>query len=232
MDILDFIFPKFCVNCKKLGSYLCENCFTYLSFDAKSFCLVCGNPSFNGLTHPVCLGKYTIDGAFSGLNYNQTVKRLVHRFKYDPYIFDLRGFLAEFMFESIIQIETFNRILQQDPFSVLVPIPLYGAKFRRRGYNQAEVLARELAPRLNLSMLDPLQRIKNTHSQVGLKEKFRKENIAGAFCVKENFSKDLKGKTIFLVDDVLTTGATLLEGANVLKRAGAKTVFGLTLARD
>lgn len=231
MGILDFIFPKFCVNCKKLGSYLCGNCFIYLSFDAKSQCLVCARSSFDGLTHPVCRRQYAIDGAFSALSYNRIARRLVHRFKYDPYLLDLRGLLVELLVESVIQDETFAKILQSSP-PILVPIPLHAPRLRSRGYNQAQILAKELASRLGLYEFDVIERIKNTRSQVGLKGKLRKENINGAFGVKKVFSHVIKDKTIFLVDDVLTTGLTLLEAGNVLKRAGAKAVFGLTLARD
>ncbi|MCL4352939.1 ComF family protein [Patescibacteria group bacterium] len=232
MGLFDFIFPKYCVSCKKIGSYLCENCFSYLSFDTGSFCPVCRRPSFNNLTHPVCKNRYAIDGAFSGIVYNKTAKRLIHRFKYGPYVSDLRGILVDFLFESIIQNETFNRILELDSSAILIPIPLHASRFRKRGYNQAEILAQELGAKLGLSKIDALERAKNTHSQAGLREKERIKNMKGAFRLKKYAAKIVHGKTAFLVDDILTTGSTLTEAANVLKRGGAKTVFGLTLARD
>lgn len=113
MSILDLIFPKKCVACKKYGSYLCENCFSYLSFEAKSLCLLCNNPSFNNLTHPRCKRKYAIDGCFSALSYNKTTQRLIYNFKYKPYLADLKNVLADLFFESIIQNEQFQSQIQK-----------------------------------------------------------------------------------------------------------------------
>jgi len=108
MGFTDYIFPKKCVVCKKFGSYLCENCFAYLSFDAKSLCLLCDNPTFNNLTHPRCKRKYTIDGCFSALSYNRTMQKLIYNFKYKPYLNDLKNVLADLFYESIIQNEQFQ----------------------------------------------------------------------------------------------------------------------------
>lgn len=235
MGLLDFIYPKRCVVCKSGGEYLCGNCFSYLSFDTKSLCLVCKKPSFNGLTHPNCCSKYTIDGCFSALSYNKTAKRLVYNFKYKPYLKDLKTVLTDLFYESLIQNENFNRELKialPAGGQVFVPVPLFKGKLRKRGYNQAEVLSFELAKRFNLKFLDILEKGKNTLSQVNLTEKQRRENIKGAFLMKKGFVGLLENKNIFLVDDVLTTGSTLLEAANVLKRSGAKRVIGLTLTRD
>lgn len=240
MGFLDFVFPKYCVNCKKIGSYICSDCFSFLSFDISQICLVCNKPSFNGLTHPVCEGKFTIDGAFSSIAYKGAAKKLIYNFKYKPYLSDLKKILGELFYEGLIQKEEFNRIYQNEKL-ILVPIPLYKSKLKSRGYNQAEILAQELVKRLDpssckaglrMTMANLLERIKNTKTQVGLKQKERRENIAGAFEIKNIGIKELSDKSILLVDDVLTTGSTLLEAANVLKRSGAKKVWGLTLAKD
>lgn len=240
MKLLDFLFPKRCVACKKLGSYLCENCFAYLSFDAKSVCLVCQGGSADGLTHPGCRGKYKIDGAFSAIPYNKTAKKLIYTFKYKPYVSDLKNFLTDLFYEALIQNENFQRELNDPKISrwMLVPIPLFSSKFKKRGYNQAETLAEGLSQKLGLSKANLLKRIKNTGSQYGLKLKERQKNIKGAFSFKKEkkyqmYQKyQMKETGIFLVDDILTSGSTLLEAANVLKRARAKRVIGLTLARD
>src|SRR3990172_6154966 len=99
MKLLDLIFPKYCVNCKKYGNFLCTDCFSRLSFDTKNICLVCGNPSYNGLTHPGCLGKYTVDGSFTGVVFNSISKKLIYQFKYKPYLSSLSAFLAELIYE-------------------------------------------------------------------------------------------------------------------------------------
>jgi len=230
MGLLDFIFPKRCVGCKKRGAYLCDKCFSYLSFDVKSLCLVCNRPSVNGLTHPGCSGKYTVDGCFSALPYNKTAKKLIFSFKYKPYLTDLSKVLSDLFYEGLIQNEGFNRELQNSNSWFFVPIPLYSSKLKKRGYNQAEILAKELGKRFNLKTQNLLKRVKNTKTQVGLKVEERKTNIKGAFSIIHNSKFIIQN--VMLVDDVVTTGSTLLECANVLKRNGAKRVIGLTLARD
>jgi competence protein ComFC len=236
---LDFLFPKYCVNCKKIGSYLCPNCFSYLSFDVNDICLVCKRQSFNGFTHPRCLSKYSIDGAFSALNYKGVAKKLVYKFKYKPHLTDLKTVLSDLFYEALIQKEGFNAILDYQP--ILVPIPLHQSKLKSRGYNQAEILAESLAQNLNLpSTLSSgqkgktqnlLERTRDTRSQVGLKQEERQENMKNAFRISNN-QFPISNNQFLLVDDVLTTGSTLLEAAKVLKKAGAKKVWGITLARD
>ena len=230
MDILDFIFPKRCVLCKKQGSYLCENCFVKLSFDAKPLCLICNKPTFNNLTHPICKSKNSIDGCFSALSYNKAAKTLIYNFKYKPYLTDLKTVLTDLFIESIVQNESFNKELEKGEW-LLVPIPLFPTKLKKRGYNQSEILANELGKKLNLRVQNLLKRVKDTKTQVGRSSIDRKLNIKGAFAMKNGQLK-IDNKFIFLVDDVVTTGSTLAEAAKVLKKSGAKRVIGLTLARD
>jgi competence protein ComFC len=245
MNLLDFLFPKRCVICKKSGSYLCENCFTHLSFDTKNLCLVCNKPTYNNLTHPVCKSRYAIDGCFSALTYNKTVQKLIFSFKYKPFLTDIKSVLTDLFYESLIQNENWNKLIvdssparnaSQASASVaggwlIVPIPLYSAKLRKRGYNQSEILAKQLAKRFGFPIQNILQRTRDTKTQVGKSNIDRKLNIKNAF-IFNNQKSIIKNQNIFLIDDVVTTGSTLKEAANVLKRAGVKRVIGLTLARD
>ena len=230
MGFLDFLFPKYCVSCRKIGSYLCPNCFAYISFDSVATCLVCNRQSIDGLTHLRCKSRYAIDGAFASIAYKGVVRRLIYNFKYKPYLSDLQHVLVDLFFEGIIQQEGFSQILQINP--VLIPIPLHSSKLRSRGYNHAQILSDQLAKRLSLASIDGLKRIKKTVSQFGLKRDERKKNVEAAFAIREDQKEALKDASVFLVDDVLTTGSTLLEASKVLKRAGAKKVWGLALARD
>jgi competence protein ComFC len=224
------IFPKKCVACKKIGSFLCDNCFSYLSFENRSICLVCQKPSFDGLTHPRCEKPFSIDGSFSVIPYNKTAQKLIYSFKYNPYLFTLNKILGDLFYEGLIQNEYFMQLIGKYKL-VLIPIPLHSSRLRKRGYNQARILADQLGKRFNLEVADVLERARNTKAQFGLDKKQRKENIVGAFILKSSI-KNLKSKNIFIVDDLVTTGSTLTEAAKVLKRAGAKKAFGLTLARD
>lgn len=233
MNILEIIFPRYCVNCKKYGEYLCSDCFSRLSYDTRNICLVCGKPSFDGLTHPSCIGKYIISGSFTGVVYNGIAKKLLYQFKYKPYLYGLSSFITELLYESIIQNEEFDKVLKQVGDDViLVPIPLSLSKFKKRGYNQSELLAKNLAKKLGFSAVDLLERTRDTKSQFNLSKEERKKNMVNAFGLKRQFESELKNNNLFLVDDVLTTGSTLSEAAKILKKNGAKEVWGIAFARE
>ncbi len=191
-------------------------------------CLVCNRGSFNGLTHPKCEGKYAIDGAFAAIAYKGIVKKLIYNFKYKPYLSDLRNSLVELFYESIIQNEIFQTIYESSP--ILVPVPLHSKRLKKRGYNHAQLLSVGLSKLLDLKLMDILERTKDTKSQFGLNLKDRKANIQDAFILNTKYK--LHNTNVLLIDDILTTGLTLLEAARILKKNGAKKVYGLTLARD
>lgn len=231
MDFLSLIFPKYCINCKRIGSYLCDNCFSFLSFDTQGICVVCNRPSINSLTHPRCATRYTIDGIFSSISYKGVAKKLVYQFKYKPYLSNLNNLLIDLFFEGLIQKEEFYNIIKNlKSDSVLIPIPLHSSRLKSRGYNQAEILAKGLSKKMNLKILNCLKRTKKTSSQAALKREERTENIKGAFSIIQNL--ELKIQNAFLVDDIFTTGSTLNEASKILKRKGVEKVWGLTLARD
>ncbi len=228
MGLLDFIFPRRCVSCQRFGSYICAKCFSYISFIDSGTCIVCQKAAIGSLTHPKCLNKYTPDGAFSSLVYRGVVKRLIYRFKYKPFLSDMSDMLLDLFYEGIIQKEEF--MITLDKKSVFVPIPLHQSRMRERGYNHSEILAKGLSQKFNIKVLKILHRTKNTKRQFGLKKEEREENIRGAFGIKNNELGIMNYGTVFLVDDVLTSGATIKEAAKVLKKAGVKKVYGLTLA--
>ena len=213
MSILDFIFPRKCINCKKFGDFLCNDCFAKVHYD-DSF--VRGSPR-------------DLDQAISTVAYNAIVKKLIYQFKYKPYLSKLADTIGEIMTEGLAQNEIFyNFIDQYKP--VIVPVPLSWRRFRERGYNHAELLASYVAKYFNLSLVrDVLIRTKNTKPQFKLGRKERFENIRGAFGIREN--QEIP-RSVVIVDDVATTYATLKEAAKVLKHAGAKKVLGVTFARE
>lgn len=114
---------------------------------------------------------------------------------------------------------------------ILIPIPLAKKRQKERGFNQSEEIGKELSKFLKIPLVNnALIKVRETLPQVELSGKEREENIKGAFwCRDENM---VKNKTIFLVDDVFTTGSTMEEAARVLKEAGAKKVWGITVARE
>ncbi len=113
----------------------------------------------------------------------------------------------------------------------ITPVPLHKARERRRGYNQSRLLAEALSRRTDLPIdTGMVSRVRNTDSQVQSRDaQTRSLNVAGAFACED---VNLKGRNILLVDDVCTTGATLLSCAEALRHAGALHVWGLTVARE
>lgn len=156
--------------------------------------------------------------------FQEPVQSLIHKFKYEN-MFALAAELGEMMVQAWP--------VWRQPIEFIVPIPLHARRYRERGYNQSELLARHLAQRLHIPLeTQALQRQRYTQPQVHLSAAERQANVADAFAVCSNLrgSKFL-GRHVLLVDDVLTTGATLSAAAGVLYEAGATAVSGYCLAR-
>lgn len=229
--IAQLLYPKRCVRCGKRGDYICDTCFAGIAFLEHQLCGVCQKGSIDGMTHPKCRTRYGIDGIFSAIKYKGIVKKLLYQFKYPPYLSDLKGILGRLLYEGVIQEEAFVKI-SLDTRVFIVPVPLHTARERKRGYNQAELLARDFSYRLKTPFLSVLERSKMTKPQFDLRKEERIRNVIDAFSVKENFKRRLSGATVILIDDITTTGATLRECAKVLKKSGVKKVIGTTLAHE
>jgi competence protein ComFC len=230
MQLLDIFFPKRCVGCGKTGRYFCPSCIRSIKTIQinESICPVCEKPAVDGMTHPKCRGRYTIDGLTSFFRYDGIVRKAVKAVKY-RYISDS---VKEFV--SLIPQTSYNFINKNIITSntIIVPIPLHPKRFSERGFNQAELLARQLSLRLNIPVdTKLLKRIKYTEPQVKMRKRIdRLKNMDGVFAVSQ-LSTINYPLSIILVDDVFTTGATMRTAAGVLKRSGLKFVWGITMAR-
>lgn len=225
----DFLFPKRCVSCGKFGDYFCPACLSQIKFITTPVCPVCERPSISGATHPGCQTRYTLDGLISIWVYEGPVKLAIKRLKYKPWVFALADKLTDLAIPPLGENVSMNQSIKTKP--LVVPVPLHKSRQRQRGFNQAALLGKLLAPKLNLEFVpDLLVRQKNTRPQAELKGKERQENIKDAFVISPNILIS-QYPNILLLDDVWTTGATLRACGNVLKRAGAKSIWGLTLAR-
>jgi competence protein ComFC len=229
--LLDLFFPKRCIGCKKFGTLLCDICFAKISYDTPLFCPECNRRSIDGATHPKCKNRYSLDGVSSGVAYQGIVRKLVYQFKYAPYLSSLEEIMVTLLYESIIQNEVAYKKLEH--CGLLIPVPLHARKQKKRGYNHAALLAKGLGKRLGLPMDEKLLvRVRETKPQFSLKREERYENIKGAFQIDKSRKNDVKGKDIILIDDLATSCATLNECANILKRAGAESVWAITFARE
>ena len=144
---------------------------------------------------------------------------MIHVFKYGR-VATLAGPLGRMLALALPRTEKFD---------VLVPVPLHWWKRWRRGFNQSELLCREISRRTNLPVRNCIRRVKNTGAQAGLTNARRRTNVARAFRAKGR--RPLEGMRVLLVDDVMTTGATAAACARALKEAGARHVALLTVAR-
>ncbi len=234
MNILDFIFPKRCVNCGKIGKYFCSKCISRIKYVDKQICPVCSYPAIDGITHPRCKTRYSLDGLTSIFRYDGVVRSAVKSIKY-RFVSDLSEEFISLIPSSYFQLITYNTstiLSVNSQLTILIPIPLHISRFHFRGFNQAEVLGRIFSQRLHIPIkADILKRIRKTIPQVEMKDREKRlKNMDGVFAVNNLSMKKWSNTTILLFDDVYTTGATLRSAANVLKRAGVKKVWGITLA--
>ena len=231
-EIFALVFPD---NCRICDARLvevsripvCGKCLAAPApLEAEHFCVCCRTPFVN--SYPLdetgrcglCrLGLNRFDAAYSFGAYQDTLRKLIHLFKYGG-IRTLARPLGSLLASTLASGERFD---------VVVPMPLHWWRRWRRGFNQAELLAREVARRCGVEVVGAVRRARATSPQAGLSNSRRRENVAGAFQVPR--PERVRGLCVALVDDVLTTGATANACAAALKRAGARRVTLLTLAR-
>lgn len=223
---LDLVFPKHCVFCHTSGDYLCLNCFSQIQFLKTQYCPYCQNMSVDGSTHLQCQKRLGLDGLISVAFYHGPIQSLIKSLKYGR-IKDLEGTIKQLLARFLVDEEDLFL-----PQSIVIPVPLHFFKRNFRGFNQAQVLGEAVGQTLDLELKPGvLTRQRFTASQTGLKKRERSENIEGAFVISSKV-RSIAGKNIVLVDDVWTTGATIKECSKVLKQAGVKKVWAMTLARD
>lgn len=226
--LLDTLFPITCTSCGKEGNFLCAECQSQLQKLDFQMCIMCHKPSPLGLTHSGCQTPFGPNGLVSFFDYHdKKISESIINGKY-YFINGIYKLFGQLVANEIKQREYFQ-LFTGGNFS-LVPIPLFKTRERWRGFNQAEVLCQELSAELNLPLANILTRTKNTKTQKDLKRDDRIHNLDSAFALNSKYI--IHNSNFVLVDDVTTTGSTLLEAAKVLKRNGAGQVWCLTIARD
>jgi len=212
---LDLLFPPSCGVCGAGGSFLCPACRARLPAAAGPRCRRCWAITARGIcgdcTHS------PLDSARALYVFDGGARSLVHALKYRS-LHALSQPMSELMAASFV-VEPF-------PVDVVMPVPLHGRRRRQRGFNQSELLARVLAARAGLELdVRSLRRNRNTPQQTLADDRSRREqNVRAAFSCRAS----LTGRRVLLIDDVLTTGATLRECARTLRQAGAASVCALT----
>jgi len=195
MGVIDFIFPKECLECKNPGRYICEDCIKKVPRGGWS--------NLGGIK------------VYSVWKYKGVIRKAIIALKYK--------------FSTQIADELIGYIsLKPSSFS-LIPVPMHWYKQNQRGFNQTELLGKKLASKMGWKYFPNfLIKKKSTPPQVGLSGSPRRQNLKGVFSLNTRIKLP---DSVLLFDDVLTTGSTLKEAAKVLKKAGVKKVWCLTIAR-
>ena len=232
--VLDTLFPIVCLGCQKNDLWLCEECFEKIPLLGSQVCPACEREfSLSGFLCRNCQmrRKSHLDALISAVSYdNPTVKKMVYNFKY--------RFASGFSV-PLARLETKALFLHNIPLPrAIIPVPLHPRRLRWRGFNQALLIAgnisKKIAPPIQIPVLDILERRKYNKPQMEIGNYGdRLENVRDIFGIKSGADlENIRGRIVYLVDDIATTGATLEECAKVLKQAGAKKVFAVVIARQ
>jgi ComF family protein len=228
---LDVALPPLCQSCREPlggGAGLCAACWSKLSLIEPPYCARLGIP-FTYDAGPGLLSMEAIsappayDRARAAVRYDDIARALMLRFKYGDRL-DLTPMMGRWMARA-------GRELLQEA-DALLPVPLHWRRLWARRFNQSAALARAISDQCDLPVVDgALKRVRATPQQVGLSKAERADNVQGAFRVPAEHKSEVAGRRLVLIDDVLTSGATVDTCARALLRAGAKHVDVLVFAR-
>lgn len=221
-NFLDVIFPPRCLSCRQFGNWVCEDCWQQLALIKTPICYKCSRLSDNFKICETCRTSYGLKRLLVCGYWQNPLKQLVYGLKY------YRAKPAAKLLSDLL-IKT--ALPFADDIDVIVPVPLHRSKLWDRGFNQAELLAREVSHALHKPLIFPLRRRRLTRPQFGLTKLERRTNLVAAFALNPSTLSQISGLNILLVDDIVTTGATLNECSVVLMKNGARTVWGLVLAK-
>lgn len=222
--INDVLFPHFCIICSSIGADVCRLCLEKIHPRLITKCVYCSDYVNSGITHKKCMRKNGIDGVWVLFPYSPILRKIIHAVKYK----NIKSAVRELIInngQKTLLLQAKNNILTT---SVLVPVPLSERRQRYRGFNQAETIAKSLSGILELAIDSRLvKRVKDTPPQSQFVNRInRQKNIQGAFVVNNRFQH----KSIVLVDDIWTTGSTILELCSNLKKSGVEKVYAIVLS--
>lgn len=229
--VLDFIYPRVCVCCNHEleldESFICQSCEDSLTYIQTPICFACGSPVFRESVERCdnCLREHIYyDQIRSELDYNdELVRQMIHAFKFE-YMNSMVSGLSKYLILAYEQYYTHEQI------ELILSVPLHKSRLRQREFNQAHLLAKHFANEIHLPLRDDLAiRNRSTQPQSQLKPDERMKNVKDAFSILN--PDEVSGKTILIIDDIVTTGSTVNEMSKVLRECGATRILVLSLAR-
>lgn len=229
--LLDLIFPKKCVNCNSYGEYLCEKCIKFIEYLDFLRCPFCKRKNLDGkFCNKNCSNGFYFDQLIAFLNYKKgsPLQKIIIQFKY-KFSLEIKGIFRKILNKKI---KIFLKIPHQN--YLIIPVPIHKIKFKKRGFNQAKILADLFAEELKAesNVLNCLIQKEYRGKQANLKKEKRLINLKDSIFLDEKYKNFIKSKNILLIDDIATTLSTLNECSKVLKSYGAKHICGLVLARS
>ena len=213
VTLLSLLAPDTCISCGRSGSVLCRDCVDILWYPPS--CFACGHINENSLTCKKCRSKTALNSVTFSSDYAELGKELVRTMKFRPSRIAARDVSR-----------ALHGLLSVDSRAVVSYIPTPPSRIRERGFDHARLIARLYSRRINTPFRQLLKR-KHDVRQVGANKTTRIEQMKGAF---ESMGKNIP-HTVILIDDVVTTGATIESAARALKKAGVKEVHGVVFAR-
>ena len=216
--LIGVIAPFECLSCRRQGEIVCISCLPKIASSKRSSCFLCNRLTANWRVCASCRRKSQLRGVFVASHYQGKVKTLIRRLKYQRTV-SAAGVLAKLLAKEIAHPGQFNLITW---------VPASSNRYRLRGYNPAKLIARGLSAELGIPHAETLYKLGQTR-QVGTDRRLRLSQLRGQmYTVRPSL---IKGAKILLVDDVVTTGATLNECGRVLKNSGARFIWGAAVAK-
>jgi ComF family protein len=216
--LISALYPKSCLICnKEVNDWLCINCRKKLKYLEFNRCPFCAKITKDGATCNNCKTDHYLDGLIASCYLDQNLKKIIYQFKYSQ-AREIAKILANILAKKIVESNFFDN--KQN--LMLAPIPLHPLDRARRGFNQSQLIAKQVSKNLNLNYQPSLiKKVRRTKDQTKLTKQEREKNIKEAFKLNKQI-KTGKEKTILLIDDVFTTGATLEETAKTIKESCPK----------
>lgn len=204
-NILEIVFPKRCFYCNKVGEIICDSCMKKIQ---------------NSYMFKKVNNDY-FDYVYCSTYYKGNIKTQIHNFKFHE-----KAYLYQYFVEMALREKEISDFLKA--FDIITYVPMYVTKEQKRGYNQAKLLANELGKKLNIKVIDCLEKKIENKTQSSLSEQERLTNVQDVFDFVKN--RNISGKNIILVDDILTTGATVKNCSKILKEnnAGKICIFAIS----
>jgi len=220
---LDILFPPICFGCGSGYGHICRRCLLGCKVARHFYCVVCDKPSVMGETHEQCCKIELPDSIFSAYEYKGLVRKCIMRSKYRAKLF------ASLKTISLEAANIASKCALDYREFVVTSMPLSTKRTKERGFNQAGIIAQAVAEQFSIPYQESmLVRNKETQAQHKRTRQERFENLKGAFIAQ----KDVFEQKILVVDDICTTGATLLEASRALHQSGATEIKCFTLAKE